>query len=81
MSLLHLALNTTDTPALRKLLEEKGKKPPPFLASPDKVARVGLANLAKGPDYNWGQVIGLRARWRRLRVKIVSYLSAKMILE
>lgn len=81
VDVLHLALNTTDTPALRKLLVEKGKQSPSSLASPDKVARVGLANLAKGPDYNWGQIFGLRAGWRRLRVKIISYLSGKMVFE
>lgn len=81
VDVLYLALSTTDTPALRRLLEEKGKKPPPFLASPDKVAQVGLAQLARGPDYNWGQVVGLRAAWRRFRVKITSYLGGKMVLD
>ena len=81
IDVLHLALSTTDTPALRKLLQAKGKKPPRSLASPDKVASVGLAHLAQGPDYNWGQVFGLRAGWRKLRVKIISALSKKMIFE
>ncbi len=81
VDVLHLALSTTDTPALRKLLQDKGKKPPRSLASPDKVASVGLARLAQGPDYNWGQLFGLRAGWRKLRVKLVSHFSKKMIFE
>ena len=81
VDVLHMALSTTDTPALRKLLQDKGKKPPSSLASPDKVASVGLARLAQGPDYNWGQLFGLRAGWRKLRVKLISVLSRKMIFE
>ena len=81
IDVLYMALGTTDTPALRKLLEEKGKKPPSNLAEPDKVAQVGLARLAKGPDYNWGQLFGLRAALRRTQVKVISYFSGKMILE
>lgn len=79
VDVLHLVLGITDTPALRKLLEEKGKQPPPGLASPEKVAEVGLAQLAKGPTYNWGQKLGLRAGWRRTRVKVISFLSKKAV--
>jgi uncharacterized protein len=81
VDVLHMALSTTDTPALRKLLQDKGKKPPRNLAAPDKVASVGLSRLAQGPDYNWGQLFGLRAGWRKLRVKLISYFSRKMIFE
>lgn len=81
VDVLHVALGTTDTPALRKLLQDKGKRPPRNLASPDKVASVGLSRLGQGPDYNWGQLVGLRAGWRKQRVKLISYFSRKMIFE
>jgi short-subunit dehydrogenase len=79
VDVLCLVLGVTDTPALHKLLQEKGKKPPPGLASPDNVAKVGLAQLANGPIYNWGQKFGLRAGWRRKRVKLISFLSKKTV--
>ena len=81
VDVLHMVLTTTDTPAFHKLLADKGRKPPPGLASPDKVARMGLAHLLKGPDYTWGQRLGLRAAVRRTQVKLVSYLSGKFMLE
>lgn len=81
VDVLLLALGTTDTPSFRKLLEEKGKKPPGHLASPAEVARVAMARLDKGPVFNWGQRLGLRAGWRKWRVKLISYLSRKMVFE
>lgn len=81
INVLHLVLTTTDTPAFRKLLQEKGKKPPRMLASPEKVVAVALQHLDKGPIYNWGQLMGLRAWWRRTRVNIVSAISAKMVFD
>ena len=72
VDVLYLALVITDTPALRKLVDEKGQKTPSRLASPEDVARVGLAHLARGPVYNWGQLLGLRAGWRRLRISLVN---------
>jgi len=55
VDVLYMALGTTDTPALRALLAERGLPLPPGLASPDEVAAVGLARLPLGPIYNWGQ--------------------------
>ncbi|NND66432.1 MAG: SDR family NAD(P)-dependent oxidoreductase [Halioglobus sp.] len=78
---LHLELTTTDTPSFHKLLAEKGRKPLAGMASPDDVARVGLARLPRGPNYFWGQKLGLRASLRRARVRLVSHLSGKYILD
>lgn len=54
VNVLYLALNMTDTPALRELLAEKGLPVPDNLASPDDVAETGLARLPHGPVHNWG---------------------------
>lgn len=54
VDVLFLVLGTTDTPALRTLLAEKGLPLPPGLASPDDVAAKGLARLPHGPVHNWG---------------------------
>lgn len=54
VDVLSLVLSTTDTPALRALLTEKGMPVPPGTASPDDVAALGLAKLAEGPVQNWG---------------------------
>jgi len=55
VDVLYFALGTTDTPALRALLAEKNLPPPPGLASPDEVAKLGLERLPHGPVHNWGQ--------------------------
>lgn len=55
IDVLNLVLGRTDTPAFRKLLAEKGLPLPTQIASADEVAQVGLAELAHGPIYNWGQ--------------------------
>jgi short-subunit dehydrogenase len=55
VDVLYFALSTTDTPAFRTLLAEKGMPAPPNLASPNEVAEVGLARLPHGPIRNWGQ--------------------------
>lgn len=55
VDVLFYALGTTDTPALRALLAEKGLPVPSGLASPDEVAKVGLERLPHGPVHNWGQ--------------------------
>ncbi len=54
VDVLYLAMSTTDTPALRALLAEKGVPPPANLASPEDVARLGLERLPHGPVQNWG---------------------------
>jgi short-subunit dehydrogenase len=79
VDVLHMLLTTTDTPEFRRLLAEKGKRPPRGLADPAAVARIGLNHLQRGPLYNWGQRFGVRAGWRRLRVKIVSNFARKMV--
>jgi uncharacterized protein len=55
VEVLNLILGRTDTPAHRLLLESKGQPIPENMASPDDVARIGLARLPHGPVYNWGQ--------------------------
>jgi uncharacterized protein len=54
VDVLSLVLTTTDTPALRTLLTEKGQPIPGVIASPEAVAAMGLAQLANGPVQNWG---------------------------
>jgi uncharacterized protein len=54
VDVLTLILQMTDTPAFRALLAEKGLPVPPSIASPEEVARVGLARLPHGPVHNWG---------------------------
>ncbi|MCB1688740.1 MAG: SDR family NAD(P)-dependent oxidoreductase [Halioglobus sp.] len=54
VDVLYMALGTTDTPALRALLDSKGMPPPAGLASPEAVAVTGLEQLSCGPLYNWG---------------------------
>ena len=75
VDVLSLVLVTTDTPALRKLLADKGQSLPSRLASAERVAEVGLARLPLGPVYSWGPLAGLRASWFRTRVRLVGRLS------
>ncbi len=79
VDVLHLSLTTTDTPAFHQLLKEKGKAPPKNLAAPERVAEVGLNHLDRGPVYNWGQRLGLRAGWRRARTRLVSKFAAATV--
>lgn len=78
VDVLCLELGITDTPALRKLLAEKGQPLPSRMASPADVAEVGLARLPLGPVYNWGPFARWRAGWRRTRVRVVARLSQKV---
>lgn len=55
VDVLNLNLGRTDTPAHRKILEEKGVPIPQGMALPEDVARIGLEQLPHGPIYNWGQ--------------------------
>lgn len=55
VDVLNLILGRTDTPAHRRLMERNGQPIPADMASPQAVAEIGLARLAHGPDYNWGQ--------------------------
>jgi len=81
VDVLYFALAQTDTPALRKLVAGKGLPPPRRMASPEAVAEVGLAHLGRGPVYNWGQLVGLRAAWRRTRIRIVDVLTRQVFGE
>jgi short-subunit dehydrogenase len=79
VDVLCVVLNTTDTPALQKLLDEKGRKKPRMIALPDKVAAAALDHIDKGPVFHPGQLLGLRAAWARQRIRLFSYMSGKMI--
>jgi uncharacterized protein len=78
VDVLSLVLVTTDTPALRRLLAEKGQPVPSRMASAARVAEVALARLSLGPVYSWGPLAGLRAGWFRTRVRVVAALSRKV---
>ena len=78
VDVLSLVLVTTDTPALRRLLAEKGQPVPSSMASAAHVAEIGLARLSQGPVYSWGPLAGFRAGWFRTRVRVVSALSKKV---
>ena len=78
---------TTDTPALRELLDSKGLPVPADVASPADVAAEGLARLPHGPVSNWGQQddeVGYAtnsAAARRTRVESVAQQSAMVFGE
>lgn len=78
VDVLSLVLVITDTPALRKLLADKGQPVPSRMASAAHVAEVGLARLPFGPVYSWGPLPRIRASWRRTRVRVVGALSTKV---
>jgi uncharacterized protein len=81
VDVLYLVMTTTDTPALRTLLGNRGLPAPSRLASPDDVAEFGLSRLSQGPVQNWGQQddeVGFAltsAAQRRERVKMISEAS------
>ncbi len=54
VDVLYMALATTDTPALHRLLERKGLPMIEGVADPADVAAVALERLPHGPLYNWG---------------------------
>ena len=81
VDVLNLVMTTTDTPALRTLLAEKGLAAPPNLASPKDVAKAGLSRLPFGPVHNFwladdelGNVPSSAAQ-RRERVKMIAQAS------
>ena len=55
VDVLYLALSTTDTPALRRLLSAKGLLMVAGLADPAEVAAHALDRLPHGPIANWWQ--------------------------
>jgi short-subunit dehydrogenase len=81
VDVLCLVMTTTDTPALRSLLAQKGVPLPAGLASAEAVAEVGLARLPHGPVHNWGLqddeqgYAPSSAAARRARVEMVAELS------
>jgi short-subunit dehydrogenase len=84
VDVLCLVMSTTDTPALRTLLQEKGMPLPPDVASAEDVAALGLAKLGNGPVQNWGAAedeagfAPSSAAARRARVEGIDQMS-KMI--
>jgi short-subunit dehydrogenase len=81
VDVLNLVMTTTDTPALRTLLAEKGVPAPPNLASPADVAKAGLTRLPHGPVHNFwladdeaGNVPSSAAQ-RRTRVQMIAQAS------
>jgi short-subunit dehydrogenase len=54
VDVLTVALNKTDTPMFRGMLEKNGLPIPPDLAAPDDVAETALDRLPHGPIHNWG---------------------------
>lgn len=54
VDVLTIALDRTDTPMFRGMLERNGLPIPPDLASPDAVAEKALERLPHGPIHNWG---------------------------
>ena len=81
---LYLAMSTTDTPELRRLLASKGLPPPPGLASASDVAEEGLARLPHGPVHNWNtpdEEAGFApssAAQRRDRVNMIAQASRRV---
>jgi short-subunit dehydrogenase len=55
VDVLTIALDRTDTPTLRGLLERSGQPIPSDLAAPAAVAETALERLPHGPIHNWGQ--------------------------
>jgi short-subunit dehydrogenase len=84
VDVLTLVLGRTDTPEFRRLLAEKGVRPPPDLASPGEVARIGLERLPHGPIHNWGQaddaagMSNLSATQRRERVLAIDRITGQL---
>ncbi len=64
MDVLSLVLGVTDTPALRRLLADRGNlasaddgTPIPGAATPEEVVDEALANLANGPTHFVGETL------------------------
>jgi short-subunit dehydrogenase len=84
VDVLNLIMGRTDTPAFRELLTRKGMPIPKDLASPEDVARIGLARLPHGPVQNWGLAddeggyAGWSAAARRQRILSIAALSGNL---
>lgn len=81
VDVLSLIMGWTDTPAFREIMTRKGIPIPKDLASPEDVARIGLARLPHGPVHNWGLAdeeggyAGWSAAARRQRILSIAALS------
>lgn len=82
VDVLYLVMSRTDTPAHRKLIEEKGMAwDPSAMASSADVARLGLERLPHGPIQNWGLAddeagwAGSSAAARRARIEAIAAAS------
>jgi short-subunit dehydrogenase len=81
VDVLSLVLSRTDTPEFRRMLTDKGFPVSADLAPSEEVARAGLANLANGPVFNWGQdrdgpqLAPMSSDDRRKRVEMISAAS------
>ena len=58
VDVLTLMMAITDTPELRRTRTARNLPPVQGAASPDDVARLGLANLPRGPVCDWSEAIG-----------------------
>ncbi|MBV1917871.1 MAG: SDR family NAD(P)-dependent oxidoreductase [Sphingomonadaceae bacterium] len=73
VDVLSYVIGSTDTPAHRQLMEQRGMRLPADMADADDVARLGLEHLSKGPVKNFGLAddeaghAGLSAAERRER--------------
>ena len=85
VEVLTLVLGQTDTPAFRKYMADHGMPFPKDAASPDEVARVGLARLPLGPIRNWGLeddeagYAGSSADARRAKVVAIEGMMKQML--
>jgi len=85
VDVLTLVMGQTDTPAFRKYMAEHGMPFPENAASPDEVARVGLARLPHGPIRNWGLedeeagYAGTSADARRAKVVATDAMMRQML--
>jgi hypothetical protein len=80
-------MSTTDTPALRALLAEKGMPIPAQIATSEAVAAMGLRELPNGPVQNWGAkedeagMAPVSAAMRRARVEGMDQASKMISVE
>jgi len=81
VDVLSYIIGRTDTPAHRKLIEDKGWPMPTDMADAADVARLGLERLPQGPVQNWGLAedeagyAGTSAAARRQRILAIASSS------
>lgn len=80
VDVLTLVMETTDTPALRQLLADKGLPPVPMASAAD-VAAIGLERLPHGPVHHWAKADGeagflpMSASTRRERIRMIDEIA------